>query len=194
MVGKDDTQYQLMASKVVLLNGENPGRNSVRTFFQRVDRTGADWYPGYTAHARGRPLSMRPQKRKAIAASMMAAKKRGIAPSYEVALALAPSATLNQDTDAPFSRQTINAVLTTDCYATQADHGSFALVPSGVRSRIRTGRSGWIGPSGCWRRTTLHRGIETTSCGSTFAPRSSLDPRRRLSIRTWQPRTRRSGS
>ena len=46
----------------------------------------------------------------------MATKKRGVTPSYETALSLAPRATLSEETGAPFSRQRVNEVLTTDCY------------------------------------------------------------------------------
>ena len=46
----------------------------------------------------------------------MATKKRGVTPSYETALSLAPRATLNDATGARFSRQTFNGVLATDCY------------------------------------------------------------------------------
>ena len=114
--GEDDTQYEWMSSQVFLGNGKHPSRNSVRTFFKRVDEAGKAWYPGYFAKAAGRKPALTPKKRRAISTSMMAAKKRGIVPNYEVALALAPSATFNETTRAPFSRQAINEVLTTDCY------------------------------------------------------------------------------
>ena len=116
MLGECDEQYAWMASKVVLANGDRPGRNSVRTFFQRVDQAGGAWYPGYSPGARRRKAALNPQKRRAIASSMMAAKKRGIEPGYEVALSLAPSVIFNVATQAPFSRTTINDVLTTECY------------------------------------------------------------------------------
>ena len=46
----------------------------------------------------------------------MADKKRGVEPCYETAVSLAPRATLNDATGARFSRQTVNEVLTTECY------------------------------------------------------------------------------
>jgi hypothetical protein len=88
----------------------------VREFFQRVDAAGKEWYPGHTEGKRGRPVEMTPKKRKAISTSMMAAKKRGELPCYDTALAYCESSTFNETTQAPFSRETINDVLTTDCY------------------------------------------------------------------------------
>ena len=116
MQGEDDTRYGWMATKVLLGNGKNPGRNAVRTFFRRVDKAGHAWYPGHYTGKPGRKLALTPHKRRAIATSMMAAKKRGAEPSYDLALALAPVATFNETTQAPFTRKVINAVLTTDCY------------------------------------------------------------------------------
>ena len=116
MQGEDDTRYGWMATKVLLGNGKNPGRNAVRTFFRRVDKAGHAWYPGHYTGKPGRKLALTSHKRRAIATSMMAAKKRGAEPSYDLALALAPVATFNETTQAPFTRKVINAVLTTDCY------------------------------------------------------------------------------
>ena len=102
-------------------SGAGGGRWQPRTpvragVFQRLDKVGKGWYPGYTGGKRGRKKQMTPGKRSNLAKSMMAGKKRGVNPCYETALVLAPSATLNEETQAPFSRTTINAVLTTDCY------------------------------------------------------------------------------
>ena len=116
LLGKDEAQYDWMSKQVLVEGGAHPSREAVRQFFQRVDSAGQGWYPGYTAGKRGRPASMTPKKRKAISRSMMAAKKRGVEPCYETALSLAPRATLNDATGARFSRQTVNEVLTTDCY------------------------------------------------------------------------------
>ena len=41
--GEVTDQYDWMSSKVVLGNGKHPSRNSVRTFFKRVDE--ASWQP-----------------------------------------------------------------------------------------------------------------------------------------------------
>ena len=111
-----------MASQVTLADGEHPGRDAVRQFFERVDKAGSDWYPGYSSGSkRGRPLEMTPAKRRAIATSMMAAKKRGLLPCYDTALDLAPKATTNEATQKSFSRTKINEVLTEDCFDDDAD-------------------------------------------------------------------------
>lgn len=114
--GADTTQFEWMSQQVTVVGGGSPGRDAVRRFFQRVDAAGDDWHPGYTAGRRGRRPEMTPRKRRMLAASMMAAKKRGVIPCYETALVWAPRASFNDATSAPFSRQTINEVLTTSCY------------------------------------------------------------------------------
>ena len=105
-----------MASQVTLVSSGHPGCNAMRTFFKRVDVAGGAWFPGYTSGQRGRPAQLTPKKRRAIATSMMAAKKRGVLPCYETALALAPRASFNEARLAPFSRQAINQLLTTECF------------------------------------------------------------------------------
>ena len=114
--GGDAAQYEWMSQQVTVVGGGRPGRNAVRCFFQRVDAAGDAWYPGYTAGRRGRRPEMTPKKKKLLAGSMMAAKKRGVVPCYETALVWAPHASFNETTCAPFSRQKINEVLTTKCY------------------------------------------------------------------------------
>ena len=119
MLGEDDTQYQWMATKIHVVGEppQNPHRQSVHEFFERVDQDFDGWFPGRTfGKAAGRPADMIPRKRKAIATSMMAAKKRGDIPSADLATARCPAATLNESTGKPFSRNVINEVLTTDCY------------------------------------------------------------------------------
>ena len=101
-----DTQYAWMASKV-RVNGQgnrHPGRQSVREFFERVDKDPEGWYPGSRSEDVGAPTQLTPAKRKAIATSMMCAKQRGEVPSYDLAKALCPRATTNDGTDAPFSQ------------------------------------------------------------------------------------------
>ena len=114
--GEHDEQYEWMASQVTVAGGGHPGRQSVREFFKRVDGAGDAWFPGYNSGKRGRPLEMTKKKRRAIATSMMAAKARGELPCYETAVAYCPSATFNDATQAVFSHEKINEVLTTDCY------------------------------------------------------------------------------
>ena len=86
-------------------------------FFERVDAD-PNWFPGKKRDddQRGRPTELTKKKRNAVAKSMMAAKKRGETPCYELAVALCPTATFNESTQKTFSRRSINEVLTTDCY------------------------------------------------------------------------------
>ena len=118
---EDDDQFQWMADEVHVVGGGHPTRQSVREFFARVDEDAAGWYPGRATKKTGRPVEMTPLKRKSLASSMMAAKKRGMLPKYDTAIALCPRASFNDATQAPFSRQRINALLTSDCYDENPD-------------------------------------------------------------------------
>ena len=86
--GEDCQQYRWMATQVQVMGGGAPSRDAVRKFFDRVDEDPAGWYPGRSEGKTGRPRALTPLKRKAVATSMMAAKKRGLNPSYELALDL----------------------------------------------------------------------------------------------------------
>ena len=155
MLGQDDTQYQQMAGRVFVngqddaLGNEHPGRQSVREFFQRVDTDFKGWYPGRTSGAkRGAKTQLTPGKRKTIAQSMMAAKKRGARPCYDLAKARCPTSTANPKTGEAFSRNVINVVLTSDCYDKTPDrpwefrYGAKrrALLPEDQEQRADWGR------------------------------------------------------
>ena len=114
--GEDCNQFQWMSTQVHVKGGGSPCREAVRRFFERVDEDPAGWYPGRSEGKSGRPQALTPLKRKTVAKSMMAAKKRGLNPSYELALDLCPKATTNEQTQQAFCRKSINEVLTTECY------------------------------------------------------------------------------
>ena len=144
--GEDDNQYEWMALQVTVVGGGHPNRQSVREFFQRVDAAGQEWYPGYTQGQRGRRVEMTPKKRKAIATSMMAAKKRGELPCYDTALAYCKSATFNETTQKPFSREKVNEVLTTDCYDEDPEHPwefRFGAKRRPLTAEAKQWRMGW---------------------------------------------------
>ena len=114
---EDTDQYEWMAGLVNVKGGGSPHRDVVRKFFLRVDKAGKDWFPGrLSAPKTGRPVEMTPQKRRIIARSMMNHKSKGALPSYDLAVATNPTATLNETTGKPFSRHKVNEVLTSDCY------------------------------------------------------------------------------
>ena len=112
--GESTTQWQWMAEHVTVVGGGHPTREAVRKFFMRVDST-PEWHPGFRKKSSGRPRELTHQKRRRIAESMMALKKkRGhhkAEPCYEVALSMCPRATTNDTTGKPFSRGTINLSL-----------------------------------------------------------------------------------
>ena len=112
--GEEEDQFAWMSTQVKVVGGGHPTREAVRRFFQRVDQDEA-WHPGKRGDV-GRPQALTPHKRRVIAESAMALKKRRMEPSYTTVVAQCPRATRNPQTGAAFSRGTINSVLTTDCY------------------------------------------------------------------------------
>ena len=127
-LGESTTQYDWMSKQVHVIGkggakGDHPGRAAVKKFFDRVDLVGPNWYPGVQQTPRtGRPVELTSNKRAIISRSMMAAKKRGLLPGYDLALALCPLAAMNDSTHEPFSRQTINDLLKSDCYDDDPEH------------------------------------------------------------------------
>ena len=79
--------YQWIAERVKVYTEDqrvvrHPSRVAIKLFFEKVDAD-EGWYPGKTYHTKKRgpqPL-LNKAKRRAIASSMMAAKKSGVAPS-----------------------------------------------------------------------------------------------------------------
>ena len=75
------------------------------------------WYPGRAFGEKPGPKTqLTPGKRKLLAQIMMAAKKRGERPCYDLAKARCAKTVMNPRTGEPFSRRMINHVLTTECY------------------------------------------------------------------------------
>ena len=112
LLGESDDQFAWMAKQVRksgngrATGGGHPGRAAVQKFFKRVDaaeNAGEAWYPGLNGSRRsGRSVAMTAKKSATIAKSMMAAKRRGDVPCYELAVARCPAATLN-----PSNRQAV---------------------------------------------------------------------------------------
>ena len=100
--GEDCNQFQWMSTQVQVKGGGSPGRDAVRRFFERVDEDPVGWYPGRSEGKSGRLAALTPLKRKNVAMSVMVAKKRGLNPSYELALDLCPKATTNELTQQAF--------------------------------------------------------------------------------------------
>ena len=115
-LGEAGDQYQRMSGFVVKVGGGNPDRHVVKKFFPRVDKEPMGWYPGKAAAGAGRPVELTGAAAKNICKSMMAAKRRKLEPSYDLACALCPAAVKSPRTGRPFSRQLINGILTQHCY------------------------------------------------------------------------------
>ena len=115
-MGEKADQYQRMSQFVVTADGGHPDRRAVAKLFARIDKDPAGWYPGKRSDKVGRPREMSEARMRAISKSMMAAKRRKVEPSYDLACALCPATTTNPRTGLPFSRPIINRILRTECY------------------------------------------------------------------------------
>ena len=92
--GEAADQYQRMSKFVTKVGGGNPDRHVVKKFFARVDKDPQGWYPGKKAAGVGRPAELSEAAGKKISNSMMAAKRRKLEPSYDLACALCPAAVI----------------------------------------------------------------------------------------------------
>ena len=114
--GDDSANYQRIANKLTVGGEGSPSREVVRLLLNRVDED-SDWYPGKSYQAKHGPAPLlSPAKCRAIATSMMAAKKRGHEPSTALAVHLCPTATSNPVTNATFTPKYIRKVFLEDCY------------------------------------------------------------------------------
>ena len=116
--GEDDQQYVWMAQQVRVAGEDGkpagtPSRQSVRDFFLRVDAVGEEsWYPGMRSEDVGRPKEL-----SGAAAKAMRMKAKGrLEPCYDNLKGAYPALLRNPSTGRPFSRRTVNTVLTTLCY------------------------------------------------------------------------------
>ena len=83
----------------------------------------SEWFPGKSyQEKRGPAPLLNASKRRAIATSMIAAKKRGHEPGVALAVRFCPSTTRNPETNAPFTPKYIRKVFREDCYDVNLDH------------------------------------------------------------------------
>ena len=105
-----------IAKRVTKANGESPGRSALHQFFALVDKD-PSWYPGkHSGAKRGPAPLMTAAKRRCIALSAMAIKKRGEEPTVEEVVRRCPAATANPQTGEMFAPKTIRKVFLKDCY------------------------------------------------------------------------------
>ena len=113
---------QWIANKLAVGGGGCPTREAVRKLLHRCD-SDSEWFPGKSyQEKRGPAPLLNASKRRAIATSMMAAKKRGHEPGVALAVRFCPAATLNPETKAPFTPKYIRKVFREDCYDVSLDH------------------------------------------------------------------------
>ena len=96
---------------------ESPSRDAVRRLLVKVEND-PDWFPGKSYQESFGPKKLlTPQKRKAIALSMMTQKdKYNNEPSYEMAVSRCPNASQNPETGKPFTKKYILDIFKTDCF------------------------------------------------------------------------------
>ena len=114
--GDGSVNCEWIASKLNVGGGGPPSRQAVRMLLSKADND-EEWYPGKSYQTQhGRPRLLTKAKRRAVARSMMAAKKRGHEPSVALAVHFCPTATLNPLTNAPFTAKYLRKVFKEDCY------------------------------------------------------------------------------
>ena len=101
--GDGSVNFEWIASKLKVGGGGSPSRQAVRLLLSKVDDD-EEWYPGKSYQTQHGPAPLFTKKeRRAIAMSMMEAKKTGYGPSTALAVHFCPTATLNPVTNAPFT-------------------------------------------------------------------------------------------
>ena len=113
---------QCIANKLTVGSGGRPSREALRWLLLRID-SDSERYPGKSYQTQHCPAPLLARaKRRAIATSIMAAKKRGHEPSTAVAVHFCPAATLNPVASAPFMPKYIRQVVTEVCYDVTPDN------------------------------------------------------------------------
>ena len=103
-------------------DGGNPSREAVRLLLEKVDGD-SGWFPGKSYQTKRGPKPLLNQaKRRQLADSAMAAKKRGEEPTPKLLAQSCPGASRNPLTKVPFTAQTLRRVLKEDCYDNTPDH------------------------------------------------------------------------
>ena len=105
-----------IASQLTKSGGGAPTRAALHELFAKIDGD-PEWFPGkHSGVKRGPKPLLTAAKRRCIAASAMAAKKRNLEPCVAAVVNACPAATLNLGTGKPFCDEKIREVFTNDCY------------------------------------------------------------------------------
>ncbi|CAK0797152.1 unnamed protein product [Prorocentrum cordatum] len=105
-----------VAARLTKSGGGAPARAAVHTLFTKIDGD-PEWFPGrHSGAKRGPKPLLTAAKRRCIAASAMAAKKRDQEPYVAAVVIACPAATLNPGAGKPFCDKKIREVFTNDCY------------------------------------------------------------------------------
>ena len=93
-----------------------PSREALLRFFNKIDDDD-EWFPGKANYDNvGAPSAMTGQQRASLARCAMTMKQNGTEPTYGKVVAACPKAALNPTTKRPFSKFSIYAVMSEDCY------------------------------------------------------------------------------
>ena len=114
-----DKTYGLLshvASRLKKQGGGKPSTSAVSQLYEKMD-SDADWFPGkFYGSLGGRPCEISETNKSVIARSMMAFKENGGEPTYSMAIAQCPAATLNPSTKKPVGKKRVYDVFTTKCH------------------------------------------------------------------------------
>ena len=114
---KLDLTDREVAESVQKVGGGTPCENSIRVWREKFEAD-PDWYPGKQAEDAekpGRKKVITKAQEAAIAKSAMSLKRKGVEPTVAAVTAQCPAATLNPETDEPFSAKVILEVSPGQC-------------------------------------------------------------------------------
>ena len=168
-----------IASQVTKIGGGCPSKEAIRMLLEKIDAD-RDWFPGKSyQQSHGPPRAINGTNRSIVANSMMVAKADGIEPTYSVALARCPNATLNPNTGRPAGKKRIYDIMREQCYdkdpentwANRARLSKSALTPAMILKRFVWGKltAKGLQPAGWY-----YRNVVWTDLCNNILPRSKV--------------------
>jgi len=96
--------------------GGNPSPSALRQLYEKMDQD-KDWFPGKRyGDPPGRPSALSETNKAVVARSLMAFSRDGGEPTYPMAIAFCPQATINPETGKPVGKRSIYDIMESKCH------------------------------------------------------------------------------